>query len=197
MKKILRSTVVLTAFAFSLLLVQLSCRKDVVAQIANYILPVASKTTLGGVMVDGTSITIDKEGKISSTPTIFAPQSPIASTTALGYVMVDGKTIVIDKDGKITAPDFTNFIYCKEHGTNDKPEIWIMNMDGSANRPIPIALPGGISIEPFDVGLKRTATKIIFGAENQNNRSIHYIYTCNLDGTGLTRMLEIEDDIIL
>lgn len=196
MKKILQSTVVLTAFALSLILVQLSCRKDVVAQIASYILPIASKTTLGGVMIDGTSITINNEGKISSTPTIFAPESPIASNTGLGYVMVDGTTVVIDKEGRITAGDYKSFFYCKEEGTNDNPEIWSVNMDGSGNRPVPIPLPAGILIEPFNIGLKRTATKIIFGAQNKN-RHIRYIYTCNLDGSGLMKILETDEDIIL
>ncbi len=71
LKKLVLSTIVLTAFAFSLLLVQLSCKKDVVAQVASYILPIASTTKLGGVMVDGASVIIDKEGKITAVAAII------------------------------------------------------------------------------------------------------------------------------
>ena len=57
----------------------------------SYSLPTASTTVLGGVKVDGTSITI-ASGVISST---YSYSLPTASTTVLGGVKVDGTSITI------------------------------------------------------------------------------------------------------
>ena len=62
---------------------------------AAYTLPTASATVLGGVKIDGSSITI-ASGVISS-------PLPIASTTVLGGVKVDGTTITATAGGVITA----------------------------------------------------------------------------------------------
>jgi hypothetical protein len=57
-----------------------------------YTLPTASTTVLGGVKVDGTTITINGSGVISGANTYTLPT---ASTTVLGGVKVDGTTITI------------------------------------------------------------------------------------------------------
>ena len=56
------------------------------------VIPTASTTVLGGVKVDGTSITINGSGVISGTNTYTLPT---ASTSVLGGVKVDGTSIVI------------------------------------------------------------------------------------------------------
>lgn len=61
------------------------------AVVSSYTLPNASTNTLGGVKVDGTSITINGSGVIS-TPVYSLP---VASNTTLGGVKVDGNTITI------------------------------------------------------------------------------------------------------
>jgi hypothetical protein len=58
-----------------------------------YTLPTASTTVLGGVKVDGTTITINGSGVISGANTYTLPT---ASTTVLGGVKVDGTTILIN-----------------------------------------------------------------------------------------------------
>ena len=58
---------------------------------ATYTLPIASNSTLGGVKVDGTTITINN-GVISGANTYTLP---IASNSTLGGVKVDGTTITI------------------------------------------------------------------------------------------------------
>jgi len=68
--------------------------------ILNYTLPTSSTTTLGGVKVDGTSITISN-GVISSVYTL-----PTASTTLLGGVKIDGTSITIS-NGIISALTYT------------------------------------------------------------------------------------------
>jgi hypothetical protein len=63
-----------------------------VNSIPSYTLPTATTTALGGVKVDGTSITINN-GVISSTA---AYTLPTATTTALGGVKIDGTSITIN-----------------------------------------------------------------------------------------------------
>jgi hypothetical protein len=65
-----------------------------------YTLPTASTTVLGGVKVDGATITINGDGVISGANTYSLPT---ASTTVLGGVKVDGATITINGDGVISA----------------------------------------------------------------------------------------------
>ena len=63
-------------------------------------LPIASTSTLGGVKVDGTTITIDASGVISGASTYVLPT---ASTNTLGGVKIDGTTITIDNNGVISS----------------------------------------------------------------------------------------------
>ena len=63
-------------------------------------LPIASTSTLGGVKVDGTTITIDANGVISGASTYVLPT---ASTNTLGGVKIDGTTITIDSNGVISS----------------------------------------------------------------------------------------------
>ena len=73
--------------------------------ISSYSLPVASKETLGGVKVDGDTITIDTDGTIHGANTY---QLPIASDTILGGVKIDNDTIKIN-DGIISADIIGNW----------------------------------------------------------------------------------------
>ena len=104
MKKVLLSTIILTAFALSIILFQISCRKTADAQSPQYILPVATTSRLGGVIPDGKTITVDGEGKISAPSTIIGSLFPVATTSALGGVIPDGLTILVNAAGKISAP---------------------------------------------------------------------------------------------
>lgn len=61
-------------------------------------LPIATTTSLGAVMPDGTTITIDQDGTIHGASTYTLP---IASTSTLGGVKVDGTTITADVDGTL------------------------------------------------------------------------------------------------
>ena len=69
---------------------------------SNYTLPIATTSTLGGVKVDGTTITISN-GVISATPSGSSYTLPTASTSTLGGVKVDGSTITIDANGVISS----------------------------------------------------------------------------------------------
>lgn len=66
---------------------------------SNYELPIATADTLGGIKVDGTTITVDADGTIHGT-NIY--ELPTASDTVLGGVKVDNTTITIDENGVIS-----------------------------------------------------------------------------------------------
>jgi hypothetical protein len=68
---------------------------------SGYTLPTASTVTLGGVKVDGTTVTIDGSGVISAAAGGYT--LPTASTGTLGGVKIDGSTITINGSGVISA----------------------------------------------------------------------------------------------
>jgi hypothetical protein len=63
------------------------------SSVSSFVLPIASTTVLGGVKIDGSTITITGEGVISASPSGYV--LPTASTTVLGGVKIDGSTITI------------------------------------------------------------------------------------------------------
>jgi plastocyanin len=65
-----------------------------------YALPTASTTVLGGVKIDGTSVTINGSGVISASTSYSLPT---ATTSVLGGVKIDGSTITISGSGVINA----------------------------------------------------------------------------------------------
>ena len=65
-----------------------------------YTLPTASTSVLGGVKVDGTTITINGSGVISGSSTYTLPA---ATTSALGGVKIDGTSITINGSGVISS----------------------------------------------------------------------------------------------
>ncbi len=67
-----------------------------------YSLPTASTSVLGGVKVDGSTVTIDANGVISASGG-GSYTLPAASTSTLGGVKVDGSTITIDNNNVISA----------------------------------------------------------------------------------------------
>lgn len=73
--------------------------------ISSYTLPIASTDNLGGVKVDGTTITIDENGVIHGANTYILPT---ASNTVLGGVKVDNDTIKIN-EGVISADVIGNW----------------------------------------------------------------------------------------
>ena len=73
--------------------------------ISSYTLPIASTDTLGGIKVDGKTITIDENGVIHGANTY---KLPTASDTILGGVKIDNDTIKIN-DGIISADVIGNW----------------------------------------------------------------------------------------
>ena len=77
MKKLLLSSVILTFFAFSIILFQASCQKEAVANTeSGYTLPPATATTLGGVIV-GSGLDVTTDGTLSVKSGSVAQQNKI------------------------------------------------------------------------------------------------------------------------
>lgn len=74
-------------------------------KIGNYTLPPATEDSLGGVKVDGTTITVSEDGTISGSSNY---ELPMATNTVLGGVKVDGDTIKIN-NGIISADVIGNW----------------------------------------------------------------------------------------
>ena len=72
------------------------------SDVTSYTLPTATTTVLGGVKIDGSTITINGSGVISSTGG-SSYTLPTATTTVLGGVKVDGSTITINGSGVISS----------------------------------------------------------------------------------------------
>ena len=77
---------------------------------AAYILPTASTSVLGGVKIDGTTITI-ASGVISAAASGYT--LPTATTSVLGGVKIDGTTITIASGVISAAPDTSSIPYSR------------------------------------------------------------------------------------
>ena len=86
MKKILLSSAVLTIFAISIVLFQLSCQKESHAQTASYILPAATTTTLGGVIA-GSGLNVSPTGVLSVAPSTSSPLNLLVYYKTVGAVV--------------------------------------------------------------------------------------------------------------
>lgn len=148
MKKLLMGSVALFLFSLSVLLFQISCQKDVHAQTGSYILPVATASSLGGVIVgDGLQITTagklsvlasQSSGLVQLNKILYVKELPndveiwTANTDGSGsqkanIVLPSGLTIV-DTDAKMS-PDGKTIFFQVDDGTLSY--IYSCNTDGS------------------------------------------------------------------
>jgi len=81
--------------------VPLALQSDIVSGGGTYTLPTATTSTLGGVKVDGSTITINGSGAITANYSTYL--LPTATTSVLGGVKVDGSTITISGSGVISS----------------------------------------------------------------------------------------------
>jgi hypothetical protein len=108
---------------------------------AAYSLPTASTTVLGGVKIDGTTVTINGSGVISASNSYSLPT---ASTTVLGGVKVDGSSISI-AGGVISAsftPITTYPAITRLDVTNSGATAYLFNNQYSGNNPTIYAISG-------------------------------------------------------
>jgi hypothetical protein len=163
MKKLFLGSMALLTFSISVLIVQISCQKGANSQTSNgsnYILPPATTTRLGGVIV-GNGLSVTSDGTLSVTSSPGAQQNKI-----LYYKRRKGY-----------------------YATNWE-EIWTANYDGTGAQRVNIVPPAGMSVSlDSDVSISPDGQRVFFGMTETSTGSVH-IYTCKLDGTGLTKIVD-------
>lgn len=160
MKKLLLSTIVLAAFALSILLFELSCKKTANAQSPSYVLPVATTSKIGGVIPDGTTISVDVTGKIS--------------TISSGNTNKQQNKIIYVKNLPLSGSQGLYY-----------GQIWTANYDGTSKQQINITLPVGlfISYTPF-VKLSPDQKTIFFSVDDaKGDKNGTGFYSSNIDGS--------------
>lgn len=161
MKKLLLGSVSLMLFAIAILIFQISCNKQAIAQpTSSYTLPPATTSTLGGVIIDGTTIKVDANGKISTVSNNNQQLNIILY--AIGYGGGPGAV------------------------NSSASEYWTMNYDGTNPKKIPLTFASGFyySMNPR---LSPDGKTIFFSASDNNYNS--YLYSCSIDGTNLKTLL--------
>lgn len=161
MKRLLLGSLVLTLFALSIMVFQISCQKNTQAQTNNYTLPPATTANLGGVIV-GNGLSVTSNGTLSVTP---------SSTTQLGKVV------------------FLKNLYDESLSPSMRAEIWIANYDLSNATKINIAIPSDRTYS--NVKLSPDGTKIFFSAyapPTSNTDGRNDIFSCDIDGTNLIQL---------
>lgn len=142
-------SLVLTTFAIAIIIFQMSCQKTADAQTSNYVLPVATTTTLGGVKPDGVTILVDATGKISTTTSsltdvVLYTKSPNSGTVTYEYWVCnrDGSNkrkitfpadLTIRDDNVSLLADRNSVIFTASTSPSGTAlrEIYTMNIDGS------------------------------------------------------------------
>jgi len=146
MKKLLLSSVILTFFAFSIILFQASCQKEALANTESaYTLPPATATTLGGVIV-GTGLNVTANGTLNVTPSGVIQQNKIIfvkrvnSTKEIWTANYDGSNqkklnIALPSGSRVwdmsISPDGQNLIFSAFSSGIDESHIYTCKTDGS------------------------------------------------------------------
>lgn len=152
MKKILLSTIILTGFALSIILFEISCKKSANADPSST-LPIATTSRLGGVIPDGSTISVDATGKISAVNNGNTQQNKILY--AVPYSNASASGVV----------------------------IWSANYDGTNAQKLNISIPSGSTIGGNTLTLSPDHKTIFFEVVDNNGFGVSYIYACNIDGT--------------
>lgn len=121
---------------------------------------IATNTNLGVVQVDGTTIKVNEVGVISASQTEHSPTP--GTTTQIGAVKPDGATLTIDVDGTMSAITAT------------ESTAGIVKPDGTS---ITIDADGTISAQIVDLGSPDTGLKILrgtySGTQSSRSKKVH------------------------
>lgn len=78
-------------------------------------------------------------------------------------------------------------VYIKGFG-GSTDAVWTSNIDGTNQTRIPITFPSGLSLENGQVTITPDGSKIVLVLAGFSP-DVKYIYTCNLDGSNLTKVV--------
>jgi hypothetical protein len=168
MRKIILTTIVLFVFSLSIIMFQLSCKKDAQAQTSGYILLPATTSKLGGVIPDGSTISVDAAGKISAINTSVAQQNKIM------YLLYEGDT-----------PGTNTAIY----------GVYTANYDGTDAQKVNITLPSGVVLNDGTLSLSPDHKTIFFSTNTVSTNELD-IYACNFDGSNPHKVISNGENVV-
>lgn len=161
MKKILFSSVILFLFSLSIIVFQMSCKKEAQAQINNYTLPPATANSLGGVII-GNGLTVASNGTLS----VSAANGGLQKLNKIIFAKL------------VTGGGATEIWTMNYDGTN-KTKV---NISMPAGEEIlfenPRLSPDGNKV-------------IFMGTTISSSNNDDDIYICNIDGTGVTKIYDM------
>jgi hypothetical protein len=187
MKNLLKNSLVILLVSFPITIIMYSCEMESVAQTpTTYSLPVATSTRLGGVIV-GSGLSITTDGLLSSTidPSKFT--IPLATNALVGGVKV-GSGLAINTDGTLSTKNLDVLVFSKE---DDKyNEFWTANIDGTNQKKVTIALPSKGFFPKETIKISPDGKKFFFIANPDEATAQDALYSCNVDGSGLTKLID-------
>lgn len=149
MKKLILGSIVLSCFSLSVILFQVSCQKSANSQTNGYILPPATTSTLGGVIV-GNGLTVNANGTLSTNSNSLQQINKIIYSITTSIVNYTGEIWTANYDGtgksKVNivlpselgiqgqarlSPNGQNIFFVAGHKTTNKFFIYSCNLDGS------------------------------------------------------------------
>lgn len=168
MRKLILSTLALLAFSIAIAVFQISCTKTANSQSPSYTLMPATTSKLGGVIPDGTTISVDGNGKISTiagtTPQegklLYGVFGNIETDNAMWTSNYDGTNAqkiavalpagtVIDPDDLRLSPDHKT-IFFEAHTIPPAAisyYLYSCNIDGSNPHQIKGPFTNGVNVE--------------------------------------------------
>lgn len=150
MKKLLLGSATLLMFSIAILIFQMSCKKDAVAQTgtSNYVLPAATTTSLGGVIIgNGLSITgngtlsVNNNGGNQLGKILIQLYNPSTASGEIWIANYDGSDyhkinivlpsgIKIQQEGRLS-PDGQKLFFGASSAGGVDNYIYVCNIDGS------------------------------------------------------------------
>jgi hypothetical protein len=187
MKNLLKNSLVILFIFFSITILTISCEMESVAQNpTTYTLPIATSARLGGVIV-GSGLSITPDGLLSSTIDPAKFTIPLATNAVVGGVKV-GSGLAIATDGTLSTKSLDVLVFSK---VDDKyNEFWTANIDGTNQKKISIALPEKAFFSKETIKISPDGKKFFFIANPDESTAQDALYSCNVDGTGLTKLID-------
>jgi hypothetical protein len=161
MKKLFLGSIALTTFSISILLFQVSCKKEAKAQTNsnNYLTP-ATTTTLGGIIV-GSGLSVTSNGTLSVNST--------GGTTQLNKIIF----------GKLVTGGGAIEIWTMNYDGSNQTKINIVMPTGEVVNDLnPKLSPDGTKV-------------VFLGTTTASTNNDDDIYTCNIDGSNVTKIYDM------
>lgn len=137
-------------------------------------------------------ISCQKESQAQTTNYTLPP----ATTTTLGGVIV-GTGLSVTSNGTLSvnpsgATQQNKILFVKSFvsGTTEWSEIWTANYDGTNAQKINITVPAGMTIDGELGPTISPDRQTIFFSMSNTTTNVNHIYSCKLDGTSLTKIVD-------